>query len=96
MSKWEQTTLYRRLRPRVLRRDRYTCQECGYRDPSGKTLETHHTVARATGGQHSMDTLVTLCRSCHKRHTDVLVATLATARRAASRKPVERHPGIKE
>ncbi len=32
-----------RFRRAVLTRDRHTCRRCGHHDPTGRTLEAHHT-----------------------------------------------------
>ena len=52
-----------KLRHIVLRRDNYTCQECGKINGT-----VHHKVPRKDGGQDSMDNLVTVCNGgCHKK-----------------------------
>jgi len=64
----------------ILRRDNYTCQECGEfhalynangipMPTSDGALEIHHIVAVRDGGDDSPQNLITLCKDCHKRHT---------------------------
>jgi 5-methylcytosine-specific restriction endonuclease McrA len=55
------------LRTAVLKRDNYTCQDCGHRWFQG--MHVHHRVFRRNGGEDAKSNLVTLCRPCHvKRH----------------------------
>jgi 5-methylcytosine-specific restriction endonuclease McrA len=57
---------YKSLRHRVLERDKWHCQDCG----SSKDLQVHHLRRRSKLGDDSLDNLITLCDSCHrKRHT---------------------------
>lgn len=48
---------------RILRRDLYTCQECGARSAN----HVDHRVPRAEGGTDEDANLVTLCARCHAR-----------------------------
>jgi 5-methylcytosine-specific restriction endonuclease McrA len=59
---WERMT--RRIRPIILERDNYTCQNCGATDPP---LEIDHIVAIARGGTNDLSNLRTLCRSCNRQ-----------------------------
>lgn len=62
------------IRTAVLRRDNYTCQDCGWNhamwnrsDP--RHLELHHVEHHAKGGRNEEDNLRTLCTLCHdERH----------------------------
>ena len=58
------------VRREALRRDNYTCQNCGWSphiwnrsDP--RFLELHHKQHHAAGGTNELDNLVTLCNVCH-------------------------------
>ena len=58
------------VRREALRRDYYTCVECGWShkiwnraDP--RFLELHHKQHHAKGGSNDLDNLVTLCNVCH-------------------------------
>lgn len=58
------------VRGRVLRRDGYACQHCGWThtiwNPSDpRHLELHHIHEHARGGENSEENLVTLCTVCH-------------------------------
>lgn len=60
------TEAYNELRPRVLLRDQYTCQFCGWHPPSRMFMETHH-----LNGDHRVNTpenLITACHYCHMVH----------------------------
>jgi len=50
------------IRTDVLKRDNYTCVNCGQ---TGTELHVHHIVARAEGGTNDLTNLVTLCARCH-------------------------------
>ena len=46
-------------------RDGGRCQRCG----TTRNTDVHHIVHRDRGGEHELDNLITLCRSCHlKQH----------------------------
>jgi 5-methylcytosine-specific restriction endonuclease McrA len=52
------------IRTQVLRRDNYTCQQCG----SKEKLEVHHIVTyRNKKNFNQLTNLVTLCRECHRK-----------------------------
>lgn len=50
------------VRTAVLKRDNYTCVNCGR---TGGELHVHHIVPRNEGGTNNLDNLVTLCERCH-------------------------------
>lgn len=54
------TTLWRKIRSKVLIRDDHTCQICG-------AMATHvdHIIPRRLGGTDSMDNLQALCKRCN-------------------------------
>lgn len=58
---------YYQWRRAVLKRDNYTCQECG----GGHQRHAHHirAVSEYPEGMLDIDNGITLCRECHKRHT---------------------------
>lgn len=51
-------------RQTVYNRDRGRCKRCGVSVPLSK-CNIHHLVRRSSGGGHSIDNLITLCRDCH-------------------------------
>lgn len=60
------------IRREVLRRDEYTCQECGWShsewNPSDpRHLELHHIQHHAQGGENVEANLRTLCTVCHDK-----------------------------
>lgn len=54
----------KRVRFEVFKRDGFTCQYCGAHPP-GVILHADHVVAVASGGETSMDNLVTACEPCN-------------------------------
>lgn len=65
------SNMIRRPRPRVnltkrevMRRDNFTCQYCGSRQP---LLTIDHVVPRHVGGQHRWDNVVAACQNCNRR-----------------------------
>jgi len=64
------TKEYKNWRSKVLERDNYTCQDCGY----GSNLECHHIVPIYESKEMStdVDNGITLCNSCHaNRHRNL-------------------------
>lgn len=58
------------IRGAVLRRDHFTCQECGwtideYNRADPRILELHHKIHHAKGGDNTESNLITLCNICH-------------------------------
>ena len=62
---------YRNFRLEILKRDNYTCQECGIRGKKGirPILEVHHKKSRKNNFDLALkkDNCITLCRGCHKK-----------------------------
>lgn len=61
-SEWE------RLKLRVWARDGYTCVYCGVgltndHGPNSRTVD--HVIAKANGGEDTMDNCLSACRSCN-------------------------------
>ncbi len=56
------------IRKKVWERDNYTCQLCGKlkKEIKGK-LETHHIIPYKLSKDNSLNNLITLCTSCHKK-----------------------------
>jgi 5-methylcytosine-specific restriction enzyme A len=73
-----------KLRPRVLRRDNWTCVACGHYDRKGTTLQADHIVEWADGGKAVLSNLQTLCLGCHANKT----AESSRNRRRASQNPM--------
>lgn len=65
------TAAWQRLRLEILKRDNYTCQECGDRNRKGRgsriNLEVHHIQAICDHPELALtsNNCVTLCRQCH-------------------------------
>jgi hypothetical protein len=63
------------LRTAILKRDNYTCQDCGHQWWQG--LHVHHRIFRKNGGEDTKVNLITLCRACHiKRHHRASIANI--------------------
>lgn len=65
-NRWPYSTgRWKRVRKEVLRRDRYTCQECG-----GHGFEVHHLQPWRKGGAvFDKRNLQVLCGACHAEAT---------------------------
>lgn len=48
-------------RQKVLWRDKYTCQRCGF----SSSLEAHHIILKSKGGTNTVTNGITLCTECH-------------------------------
>lgn len=77
-------------RQKALKRDHFQCVKCG----NTENLEVDHIKNVASGGNHNLDNLQTLCRSCHKRKTLGEMRAGHQGRKNRGRYPVESHPGL--
>ncbi len=66
---------WKKLRERILRRDSWTCYYCG---AEADTVD--HLVPRAKGGTDDMDNLVAACRSCNYSKQDKSEAVFLAGR----------------
>jgi len=58
---------WRAKREDILKRDGFTCGNCGENAiKTGTQLHVHHIVPRSKGGTHKPSNLKTLCERCHK------------------------------
>ena len=71
------------IRRRALERDEYTCQHCGKtKSELGQNPDVHH-IERVRSFEdpqdaHTLDNIVSLCRSCHRNAEEGNFATLDT------------------
>jgi hypothetical protein len=77
----------------VFTRDNYTCIDCGWHDPTMRTLECDHVGDRLN---HDLTNLVTRCgrntpRNCHGRKT----SAQGNAARAPLARAKPKHPGLR-
>jgi len=79
--------LWNRVKITILRRDSFTCQDCGrtYKEIGrGKNrrsgLEVHHIVPRTLGGTDHPGNLKTVCMSCHRKYTNETNGMIRMAR----------------
>jgi len=49
----------------VLKRDAFSCVDCGFTAKDGKLLDMDHIIRPEDGGDNSVDNLVTRCRECN-------------------------------
>lgn len=77
------------IRRHVFQRDHWQCVDCGWHDPTGRTLECDHT---GDPDDHRPPVLATRCRPCHRRRTQQQAAA-ARGAGPARRRPDEPHPG---
>jgi len=54
---------WKELRKLIYQRDNWTCQMCGKK--CHKDIQCHHIIPERSGGNHTPENLITLCRSCH-------------------------------
>jgi len=68
-----QLFLWNEIRYLILKRDNYTCQDCGLKCENGENdgnhLEVHHIIPRSKGGTHHPRNLKTVCDKCHHSYT---------------------------
>lgn len=55
---------FRKIFPKILKRDKYQCQRCRKKLPAIE-LSVHHINPRSRGGDNSVGNLITLCNPCH-------------------------------
>ena len=56
------------LRREVLKKDNWTCRNCGFRDK--EIMQVDHIKEKSTGGKNELRNLQTLCPNCHARKTN--------------------------
>lgn len=83
-------------RKAVLRRDRFTCQDCGHCDRQGHFEVDHKKPLFEADGDPTywqLPNLVLLCPACHKRKTlDDMVRYRARVKSGAPERSCERSP----
>ncbi|WIX32516.1 HNH endonuclease signature motif containing protein [Salinicola sp. JS01] len=60
---------WRRIRDRILQRDRYLCQPCKRQGRITPATEVDHIVNREAGGTDADTNLEAICSACHKAKT---------------------------
>lgn len=58
------------IRKKVMERDNFTCQKCGFKDITSKELEIHHIKPKIFQGDPNPENLVVLCPICHNYAPD--------------------------
>lgn len=69
------TSVSKRVRFEVFKRDQFTCQYCGATPPE-IVLEIDHVDPVATGGTNDVDNLVTACFPCNRGKSDILLSVV--------------------
>ena len=62
-----------RIRALILKRDDYTCQDCGKSQHDGAKLEVHHKIPVSKGGTDDEENLVTNCKDCNIGKGDKII-----------------------
>ncbi|EMD1500900.1 HNH endonuclease [Proteus mirabilis] len=62
-------TQWDKLRVRILKRDKYLCQECLRAGRSTEAKTVDHIIAKAHGGTDAEENLQSLCIPCHRTKT---------------------------
>ena len=62
--------LSKEIRRKVMERDNFTCQKCGFKDITSEELEIHHIKPKIFQGKDNFKNLVVLCLICHKHAPD--------------------------
>ncbi len=65
MKKKNNTSIHLEVRKKVLERDNFTCQKCGFQDKTIQNIEIHHIKPKIFGSDDNLDNLITLCSICH-------------------------------
>lgn len=60
---------WRRLRERILERDKYLCQPCGAKGRVTEATAVDHILALANGGTDESSNLRAICDECHEAKT---------------------------
>lgn len=58
---------WQELRMKIYKRDKWTCQICGVKCGRKHRIQCHHINPYRISHDNSMDNLITLCVSCHRR-----------------------------
>lgn len=88
-SGYKQPNDWRTTRARILDRDGHMCRTTGC---TRQATSVDHITSVAAGGTHDDENLVAICWP-HKRIKDEADRKAGIARRQASRKRTEQHPG---
>lgn len=56
---------YKKLRDKILQRDKYICQKCKTEFPTDE-LDIHHIAAKSLGGSSAAENVQTLCKKHHR------------------------------
>lgn len=77
MASYYATREWKDLKAAALKRDNYTCQDCG----SKEHLIVHHKLPREDGGADHESNLKTLCQPCHyQAHVEIDKAKYGTGK----------------
>ena len=57
-------TIHETLKQQIFKRDKFTCQKCGFLGAL-EDLEVHHITLKVDGGEDEISNLTTLCSICH-------------------------------
>lgn len=60
------------IKEKVLSRDNFTCQKCGFQDLHGEEVEVYHVNMKVNNRENDTSNLITLCSICHHYAPDSL------------------------
>ena len=83
----------RTLVKQILKRDNYTCQDCGkvFKE-DGVWPDTHHILPKHDGGEDAPENLITLCEECH--HQKHLTRPYLKGKKRGIRDPNSKRPYV--
>lgn len=56
-----------KISKKVRQRDNYICQKCNKPETKEETHDVHHIIPKRISKDDSLENLITLCKSCHKK-----------------------------
>lgn len=60
-------------RANIMKRDQYTCQYCGFKSKNSKSLTLDHVHPKCRGGDSGWTNMVTACKECNKKKSNMLL-----------------------
>src|SRR3990170_1263846 len=90
----KRTSISKRVRFEVFKRDGFTCQYCGATPPK-VILHLDHITAVANGGSNDQDNLVTSCENCNLGKSSIPLSSVPKSLRERVAEVAEREEQIR-